>query len=689
MRRFMTSMLVAVAIACVPAAVARGEATAQAGKPVEFHVAGHGRPENPGTAEKPFATLVQARQAIRNWKATHNGMLPPGGCVIWLHEGRYELEEPFVLEPEDSGSEDAPVVYRGMPGATPVVSGGLSLRGWRRLPDPLPRLPAVAQGKVWYVDLPAAGDDRWTFRQLWKDGTRLPRARWPNEDAKQALASFRVTDASLPDTKTLADPAAIAAWREELMTRWRTIEFSKADLPADGRLPADLAADLAEGAAELFCINGGRWATMRIPIGEVAGNRVCLKEPTGLLSHYWGGMRLMSEVDGAGFIENALSLLDEPSEWYLDRRAGRVYYLPAEAEDPAVVEMVAPRLEKLLCLRGTPAAPVHHVEIHGIAFAHAEWPLPECGYRPGLGCWYGTEHTPLVSNPPERSGSIRPRDEFPEYSIPAAIDLTYAEHCRLEACRVSQVGATGIGLGEGCRHNVVVGCTVFDAGGHGIHVGMPHGPVCAEDFAWQRPEDEPLDNEVLHCHVHHTGVMDWGAYGIFNSYAHRTRIAHNLVEQQPYCGMAVCFSWFCFPTGREPLVTVEHNHIHHVMLKLSDGGAIYTKDGVAPGSTILGNLIHDVGHGDWMCNGLFLDDGSYGFHIADNMISRVATPIRFNNTSPQKFTWGTNYCGAQDETVQFVGHGGGEISLDPKPLPVADAPIALNREAGPAEEYRN
>ena len=70
MRRFMTSMLVAVAIACVPAAVARGEATAQAGKPVEFHVAGHGRPENPGTAEKPFATLpVASCINKRSWHA--------------------------------------------------------------------------------------------------------------------------------------------------------------------------------------------------------------------------------------------------------------------------------------------------------------------------------------------------------------------------------------------------------------------------------------------------------------------------------------------------------------------------------------------------------------------------------------------------------------------------------------------
>jgi hypothetical protein len=673
-------MLIAIVLACGATLVARMTAAAPNGQPLAFHVARDGQATNPGTADKPFATLAQARQAIRDWKAAHGGRLPPGGITVWLHEGRHELEEPFVLEPEDSGSDGAPIAYRAMPAKAVVVSGGRILRGWRRLTEPVPGLPSAARGKVWSVDLPAGWDGHSTFRQLWKNGARLPRARWPNQDAEPETAPFRVTDASLPDKKTRTDPIAVAAWRRELPARWQTIEFDAAGLPNDGRLPTDL----ATGDAELFCINDGRWATMRIPIGEAEDNRLRLKQPAGVLSHYWGGMRLMTAVEGTGFIENALSLLDQPSEWYLDRRVGRVYYLPAEGEDPSAVEIVAPRLEQLLCLRGTPAAPVHHVEIRGIAFAHAEWPLPEVGYRPGLGCWHGTEHTPLVSNPPEPPGSIRRHDEFPEESIPAAIDLTYAEHCRLEGCRVSHVGASGIGLGEGCRHNSVVGCRVFDAGGHGIHVGMPHGPVCAEDFAWQRPEDEPLANEVLHCHVHHTGRMDWGAYGIFNSYAHRTRIAHNLVEQQPYCGMAVCFSWFCFPTGREPFVTVEHNHIHHVMLKLFDGGAIYTKDGVAPGSTIRGNLIHDVGHGDWMCNGLFLDDGSYGFEIADNVISHVRTPIRFNNTTPQKFSWGVNYCGARDETITFVGNGGGAIVLDPQPLPVADAPDALKRQAGPA-----
>jgi hypothetical protein len=124
------------------------------------------------------------------------------------------------------------------------------------------------------------------------------------------------------------------------------------------------------------------------------------------------------------------------------------------------------------------------------------------------------------------------------------------------------------------------------------------------------------------------------------------------------------------------------------MLKLFDGGAIYTKDGMARGSTIRGNRIHDVGLGHWECNGLFLDDGSHGFHIADNIISHVGTPIRFNQTSPEKFTWGTNYCGTKAETIQYLC-GMDTTTLSVEPLPIEDAPAALLQQAGPAAEYRD
>jgi len=183
---------------------------------------------------------------------------------------------------------------------------------------------------------------------------------------------------------------------------------------------------------------------------------------------------------------------------------------------------------------------------------------------------------------------------------------------------------------------------------HGIHAGMSHGPVCGEDFAWRTPGDEPQANEISNCYIHHNGQMDWGSYGIFSSYCRGNRVAHNLVEQQPYSGICACFTWFAFPSGRDEEVTVEHNHIHHVMLKLFDGGAIYTKDGVAKTSVLRGNLLHDIGGGSTMNNGIFLDDRSYGFHLADNIIYGVAMPVRFNGTSKEKFTWGTNYFGVKD-----------------------------------------
>jgi hypothetical protein len=309
--------------------------------------------------------------------------------------------------------------------------------------------------------------------------------------------------------------------------------------------------------------------------------------------------------------------------------------------------------------------PIRFIQLRGIRLEHAHWPLPEFGYRPALGCYYGTQLTPLVASVPFPAGSVRPKDEYPEFCLPAAVELIYAQDCQLELCRVGRVGASGIGLGEGCRDNRVVGCEVFDAGGTGIHAGLPHGPICGEDFAWNRAEDEPHRNEIVHCHVHHTGQMDWGAYGIYSGYCRGNRIAHNLVEQQPYSGICACFTWFAFPSGRDEQVSVEYNHIHHVLLKLFDGGGIYTKDGVARKSVIRGNLIHDIGGQTRDNNGIFLDDGSYGFHLEDNIIFGVTMPVRFNNTSKEKFTWGTNYFGT------------------------AGYPRELAEKAGPQEPYRS
>ena len=146
----------------------------------DFHVSPQGDDANPGTLDKPFKTLKRARNAVRTLKAANQGKTPTGGVTVWLRGGRYELTEPFVLGPEDSGQFNAPVVFRAYAKEQPVLSGGRVIRGWKQIEGDLPGLPAAAKGKVWVASVPEAKDGKWQFRQLWADGKRLPRARWPN-----------------------------------------------------------------------------------------------------------------------------------------------------------------------------------------------------------------------------------------------------------------------------------------------------------------------------------------------------------------------------------------------------------------------------------------------------------------------------------------------------------------------------
>lgn len=614
-------------------------------------VAPWGMDDNDGTREKPLATLARARDAVRELKAKNNGQLPDGGVTVWLHGGRYELAEPFVLGPEDSGGPDRPVVYRAVDGETPVLSGGRIIRGWSKVEGDLGGRLSV-KDKVWAAHLPEARNGAWAFRNLWRNGKPLPRASLASGDQGPSFTFIHHMH-PYPTPAMNTDRELYAEWRAKT---WNEVAVS--GLPAQwrsgGAWPAAVA---AETDMELFAQVVGGWTTLRVPIAKAEGNILTSKVPLGVLTWYWGQMSMMAQKVLA--IENALWFLNSPGEWYLDRQAGVAYYMPEEGEDPNTCEFIAPKLETLVHLRGTLEAPVRHVEFRGLAFEHAGWTLPEIGYRPGLGGFYGHQITPLYWDDGgpvcgrEKPGSLRVKDEFPESCIQSAVDLTYAWDCRLEGCRVRRTGASGIGLAEGCRNNRVNGCEVCDTGAHGIHVGMPHGEVCAEDFDWRRPEDLPVGNEVVNCYVHHVGQMDRGSYGIFNSYCQRTRIAHNLVENVPYCGIAGSFSWFLFPTGKDYEVTVEYNRVRYPLRVCHDGGALYFKDTAAKTSVVRGNFLtldrpdvkaRGIIEGWEPRNGLYLDDGTSGLCLADNVVPDA--PIIINTIRGVRrdgFDWGVNY----------------------------------------------
>ena len=144
---------------------------------------------NPGTREKPFASLERARDAIRALKARGELAGPAG---VRLLPGEYPVKETFELTSADSGTEAAPIVYRADKEGTAVLYGGKRLSGFAPSADA--RLPEEARGKVVQCDLRKQGvDDLAPLQErgygkppppatleLFFNGEPMTLARWPN-----------------------------------------------------------------------------------------------------------------------------------------------------------------------------------------------------------------------------------------------------------------------------------------------------------------------------------------------------------------------------------------------------------------------------------------------------------------------------------------------------------------------------
>ena len=117
-----TSTVMRVALASVVAWSAAGAGVQRA-----FHVSPSGDDAAAGTEAAPFRSLAKARDAVRAANAAMTGDLE-----VVLHDGVYRLDEPFVLEAADSGTDGHRVVYRAANAQKAVLSGGRPITGWRK-----------------------------------------------------------------------------------------------------------------------------------------------------------------------------------------------------------------------------------------------------------------------------------------------------------------------------------------------------------------------------------------------------------------------------------------------------------------------------------------------------------------------------------------------------------------------------
>jgi hypothetical protein len=251
-----------------------------------------------GSETRPFASLQQARDAVRALKKSHDGTPPRGGVRVLIHGGEYPLQETLRLAAEDSGTAQSPVVYQAKPGETPVFSGGVQVAGWRPISDAglLQKLDPAALGRVIEADLKALGvkdfGDATDLRrrpELYCGGTPQTLARWPKEgyvktgEVLRQGSSFNYSE------------DRFGAWQDE----------------PDVRLHGYWYWD---------------WDDQHLKVTKIdAGTKILTIAPRPSY-----GIRKGQRY----YALNVFRELSRPGEWYLDRRTGMIYWIAPEGIEP-------------------------------------------------------------------------------------------------------------------------------------------------------------------------------------------------------------------------------------------------------------------------------------------------------------------------------------------------------------------
>lgn len=504
---------------------------------------------NHTATDGPFATVARARDEIR--KLNKLGALPAGATVM-IGGGTYYLPETLTFGLEDSGSLNAPIVYKAYPGEKPMLSGGRVISGLKET--------KLAGQRAWQVQLPDVSGAGY-FHQLFaqRKGEAYYTRRFRPMKGMLVVAGLTFS----PARKTAAHRAAQQDF----------IYF-----------PGDLkdCANLSD--VEVVALHSWSASRLKIKSLDTENNVVTFTSvPTFKIGAWYRDER------NPYYVENVKEELKQPGQWYLDRPTGVLTYLPLPGETLANTTLVAPRLEKLVVVKGDAdkGALVDNLSFEGLTFAHTDWAAPDEGYDVSQG----------------------------QPMLPAAIEMTGAQRCGLRGCVVTDTGAYGVGLGLGCKECFVTGSYLYDLGGGGVKVG---------DCSMAQGAEFPLlptDNVVENNTILHTGVSHFSANGIWCGIVRGTKIRHNEVAYNPYTGIACGWCWGPQKTSCGGNI-IESNHVHDVMQLVQDGGGIYTL-GWQPGTVIRGNLIHDNHMSPFACAngqcGLYFDEGSSDFLVEDNV----------------------------------------------------------------------
>lgn len=426
----------------------------------EFYVSNSGTENGDGSPEAPFATLEQARDAVRKV----NGDMQ-GDIIVHIEKGFYYMDKKLVLEKDDSGTNGYNVVWLGDKADMPVISGGKKLDKMQ----PSQEYQGLYEVKVDYPD---------RILNLYVNGHSREVASGNNLIHGQKRPSYMETN----------------EWYEQYPNdRRHSYEYfdTNTEKEVDGVYVKKEDIAIYDNLEDVFAVYNPSYRTYVLDIEEITENP---DNSDQYIVRYSGGWEFMSQStsflwpsgDKAFRVKNAFELLDSPGEFYFNRKTKTLYYMPYEDEDMETAEVIMPYNENLISIKGDDRKnKAKNIVFEGLEFAHTAWNRwSKTGFRSN----YGTTDLNF--------GADGLQSGMPAYGI----SVGFSENITFKNNYFFGIGGTALWIPQETNYMYLIGNAFADIGNTGFLVDGYSGSVLDfnndDYYAGGTPEGEQKDKPL-------------------------------------------------------------------------------------------------------------------------------------------------------------------------------------------------